>query len=253
MRFARATALDRSSRAVREAVTATVAYCMVTLPPIASMAAPAPSSASASLSGASRVKAPRVGGWSSHSSRVSGRSSQTATAPVRCTRCRPDPVGDLGEQRLVRVQGRPGQLAVEVQQRVRHDPPVHWAGLRHLGRGLEHVVERRDPAAGPGTCAARAAPATGSTQCQAVRRRPVDSPARSVPGLEPRHLDLDAGLPRAAGHPRVGLDAERRPAGRLELSGLLCRCRSRPAGRRVAGLVAMIRSTRAAGFRGRVR
>lgn len=46
---------------VRAAVTATVVYCIVKLPPIASMAAPTASSTSASLSGGRWVRAPEVG------------------------------------------------------------------------------------------------------------------------------------------------------------------------------------------------
>jgi hypothetical protein len=54
----------------RVAVTATVAYVIVTLPPIASMAAPVASSTTATWSGRSRVRVPWVGSRSSNASLV---------------------------------------------------------------------------------------------------------------------------------------------------------------------------------------
>jgi hypothetical protein len=45
-------------------------------------------------------------------------------------------------------------------------------------------------------------------------------PARGIPLLERRHLNLHASGPREAGHPRVGLDAQHRAARSLELPGL---------------------------------
>ncbi len=56
--------------AVRAAVTATVAYCMVKRPPTASMAVPMPASSASSLSGGNWLWPPDVGTQSSHSSRV---------------------------------------------------------------------------------------------------------------------------------------------------------------------------------------
>jgi hypothetical protein len=47
----------------------------------------------------------------------------------------------------------------------------------------------------------------------------VECPACGVPGLERRHLDLDASPPGQAGHPRVGIDPEHPAPGRAELPG----------------------------------
>ena len=55
---------------VRSAVTATVAYRIVKLPPAASTAPPRAVSSSCSLAGGSWLWPPKVGTWSSHSSRV---------------------------------------------------------------------------------------------------------------------------------------------------------------------------------------
>ena len=82
-------------------------------------------------------------------------------------------------------------------------------------------MERRHQAAGPQHRAALAAPASGSTQCQAVPAITASNFAASrLPVLERRRLDLDPGTPRELGHPRVGLDAEDSAARRLELPGL---------------------------------
>ena len=55
---------------VRAAVTTTAVYCIVKLPPTASMAAPMPASNSSSVAGGIWPWPPKVGICSSHSSRV---------------------------------------------------------------------------------------------------------------------------------------------------------------------------------------
>ena len=47
----------------------------------------------------------------------------------------------------------------------------------------------------------------------------VECPPGAFPGLERRHLDLDAGPPGQAGHPRVGIDPKHPAPGRVELPG----------------------------------
>jgi hypothetical protein len=47
----------------------------------------------------------------------------------------------------------------------------------------------------------------------------VERPPGRLPRLERRDLDRQAALAGETGHPRVGLDAEHRAAGRLELPG----------------------------------
>ena len=47
----------------------------------------------------------------------------------------------------------------------------------------------------------------------------VEFPGGGVPGFERRHLDLDPTAPREVSQPGVGLDAEHRAVGRLELPG----------------------------------
>jgi hypothetical protein len=93
--------------------------------------------------------------------------------------------------------------------------------LRDVGRQLEHVPEQRQPAARPqhlcrlGRSRDRVHPVPSLPGDDGVER-----PARRVPVLQRRHLDLDPCLPRELGHPPVGLDAEHLAAGRLELPGL---------------------------------
>jgi len=60
---------------------------------------------------------------------------------------------------------------------------------------------------------------------------------RPVPRFERRHLHLDPGAPREVSHPPVGLDAEHRAAGRLELPGF------------DAGAAADVQQVGAGGFR----
>jgi hypothetical protein len=64
------TAKPGQTAPARAAVAASVMYGIVKPPPILAIASPTWSSTSASLSGESWVRAPVVGRWSSHSSRV---------------------------------------------------------------------------------------------------------------------------------------------------------------------------------------
>ena len=93
-------------------------------------------------------------------------------------------------------------------------------GLARPGGGWNTFQNTASRPPGRSTCAALAAPATGSTQCQAcpaIDR--VECPAGRVPGFERRHLDLEPAPPGEVGHPRVGVDAEHPAPGRLELPG----------------------------------
>ena len=224
--------MRRWSGAARVAVTATVAYCIVKLPPAASMAAPKP--ARISRCPAAGICAEDAGRRHLVQPLVAGVAAVPVEPPLLrlAERARlPHPVGRLGAQRPVRVRAAgPGPAAEE--RRVGHHPAVdRGEGLGQVGRGLEHVPEHGQPPAGPqrprrlGRAGHRVHPVPGLPGDDRV-----EFPAGAVPGLERRHLDLEPVPPRQVGHPRVGLDAEHPAARPPGTAGPRCRSRSRRRG-----------------------
>ena len=142
----------------------------------------------------------------------------------------PHPVGRLGAHHQVPVEGGPSP-GIEWQPGL--DPTVNVGeGFRNVGWRLEGVPEHGQPPIGRRTCAALAAPATGSTQCHAC---PAMTASKARPaGSQPR-----TSIPR----PRCRFGARTRPTARRDrrrapgsrppgTGGPRCRSRSRRRARR---------------------